>query len=164
MFMLKLLTIMFFLYTTIAMVTHQKLSRIVMNNGYTGMKNKIIYRNSIGEKIKDEDVIIQFSEAVIFYLLVWIFYIIEVIYIAFSIKHDPYNYVVLGYLVFWLLMLVKAMTRKKGKDLRELNVEESISYLDELIESTKRVKLWSKIQYFIDFSFYIYMVYIYFIY
>ena len=61
-------------------------------------------------------------------------------------------------------MLVKAMTRKKGKDLRELNVEESISYLDELIESTERVKLWSKIQCFIDFMFYVYMVYIYFIY
>lgn len=164
MFILKLLTIVFFLYTTIAMITRHRLLRTIMNNGYTRMKNKIIQRNSIGEKITDEDIIIQFSEVLIFYLLTWIFYIIEIIYIAFSIKHDPYNYVVLGYLVFWLLMLAKAMTRKKGKDLRELNVEESISYLDELIESTERVKIWSKIQYFIDFSFYVYMMYIYFIY
>lgn len=58
----------------------------------------------------------------------------------------------------------KSYDTQKGKDLRELNAEESISYLDELIESTEKVKLWSKIQYFIDFSFYIYMMYIYFIY
>lgn len=115
MFILKLLTIVFFLYTIIAMITRHKLLRTIMNNGYTRMKNKIIQRNSMGEKITDEDIIIQLSEVLIFYLLAWIFYIIEVVYIVFSIKHDPYNYVVLGYLVFWLLMLVKVMTHKKVK-------------------------------------------------
>ena len=164
MFMLKLLTVIFFLYTMVKMFTHNKILRNIMADSYTGIRTTILEKNKIGERINNEDIIIHFSISMIFYLLALLFYTVEITYIFFSVKYDPYNSVILGYMAFWVLMLAVSMCHaNKDKDLRELSVEESILFLDKQISDVKQVKLWSKIQYFIDFMFYVYMVYIFFI-
>ncbi|BDR74232.1 hypothetical protein K144316041_p20710 (plasmid) [Clostridium tetani] len=167
MFALKFLTIIIFLIVLNKLFSNNKIIRKETVKVLEKLK-EIIIKNEcdIETALQDELLAKESMGLIVIVIFMFIGYLIEFAYICFSIKYDPYYYVIAIYLVFWLTMLIKCKIKSKinTMDTKECNKNVTIEHIDKSIKEIEEISSWSRIQSVIDLIFYIYMMYIFFIY
>lgn len=166
MFILKLLTILFFLYYCAAIFTQHNLTKAYTVNCLNEVKEKILTRQNT--KLENNDFLSSnFISLMIIGFSLMAMYLAEFIYILCVIQYDSNKYITIGYLVFWILMFIinKIQNKKQVQltNMKDLSVEGAIKKIDESIIRASKTSIFHYIQKIIDASYFGYMLYILFI-
>lgn len=165
---MRILTILFLLMSIVTLGGKRSLENITIKF-YEELKEKIRRRKTT-EGIDD-----KFFSSCEYYsvMMAWSFVVLlpialtKLFYLCFAISHDPFKYVVLGYLTYIVLSIfINSMTGKNKfnyKNLNKYSVEGAIEQLDKTIGKLSRFKITILIEKLISLSFYGYMFYIFFI-
>lgn len=162
--MIKFLTIIFFLYYFCCAVFNHGLLRKSSTNMLNNMKNYVKEHQTTN--IDTDAYMGDGCLTILFMAINLLICFIEFIYLFFVIKYDPYTYVVICYIIFWLFTVIKSRVvshKNKTKDIKTMNVDEALTYLDKAIVDSNKTTKFIILQYITDLSFYIYMVYVLFI-
>lgn len=166
MFILKLLTVLFFLYYLKSIFTQHRFSKSFIINYYKEIKDKIIAKQST--KLKDEDYItFNYFMMILIVLGIVTKDLFEFIYLLNIIKYDPNKYITIGYLVFFILLYIYYKLRPSKainiKDIDKYTLDASFEEIDKSLEIMNRKKPFNVIRHIIDASYFGYMLYILFI-
>lgn len=90
--------------------------------------------------------------------------IIKIVYMICIIKYDPYKYICMVYLIFWIFMYIREHLQCKERlvyrEFKNMDIEEVISKLDAMIDKLKGVSIWDRIYNIGDLLYFGYSIYI----
>lgn len=164
--MIKLLTILFLLYSIKILFSNNKLLRNSVYNYMNKLKEVIIENNSTDMTDKGDLLLMESISMIAMVIFSYFLMTIEFIYLMFVMKYDPLKYVVIVYIFYFIITFILGKIYGKSKilsNIKKYSVDEVVEEIDKFIDKLKKAESINRLSILLETTFFGYMTYILFI-